>query len=174
MTVAIKVASPHAPATRRPWYAQLWVHVMAGMAAGVVLGHFAPQAGDRLQPLGDAFIKAIRMVIAPIVFSTVVVGIANMGDMARVGRVALKALIYFEIMTTVALVLGLVVVNVWRPGAGMHISAGGLDTSAVAPYVALAPEQGVVPFLTNIIPATIFGAFAEGNILQVLFVAVLK
>jgi aerobic C4-dicarboxylate transport protein len=111
------------------------------MVAGVVLGHFAPQAGDRLQPLGDAFIKAIRMVIAPIVFSTVVVGIANMGDMARVGRVALKALIYFEIMTTVALVLGLVVVNVWRPGAGMHITAGGLDTSAVAPYVALAPSR---------------------------------
>ena len=172
MTVAIRVASPHAPATR-PWYAQLWVHVIAGMVAGVVLGHFAPQAGDRLQPLGDAFIKAIRMVIAPIVFSTVVVGIANMGDMARVGRVALKALIYFEIMTTVALVLGLVVVNVWRPGAGMHITAGGLDTSAVAPYVALAPEQGVVPFVTNIIPATIFGAFADGNMLQVLFIAVL-
>jgi len=173
MTIAITVASPRAPATRRPWYAQLWVHVMAGMVAGVVLGHFAPQAGDKMQPLADAFIKAIRMVIAPIVFATVVVGIANMGDMARVGRVALKALIYFEIMTTVALVLGLAVVNVWRPGAGMHIAVEGLDTSAVAPYVALAPEQGVVPFLANIIPATIFGAFAEGNVLQVLFIAVL-
>jgi aerobic C4-dicarboxylate transport protein len=173
MTVAVNIASPRAPATRRPWYAQLWLHVIAGMVAGVVLGHVAPQVGDSMQPLADAFIKAIRMVIAPSVFATVVVGIANMGDMARVGRVALKALIYFEIMTTVALVLGLVVVNIWRPGAGMHIAAAGLDTSAVAPYVALAPQQGVVPFLTNIVPATIFGAFAEGNVLQVLFIAVL-
>lgn len=173
MTVAIEVASPHAPATHRPWYGQLWVHVIAGMVAGVLLGHFAPQAGDRLQPLGDAFIKAMRMLIAPIVFATVVIGIANMGDMARVGRVALKALIYFEIMTTIALVLGLVVVNVWKPGVGMHIDPQRLDTSAVAPYAVLAPEQGVVSFLLNIIPATMFGAFAEGNVLQVLFVAVL-
>jgi aerobic C4-dicarboxylate transport protein len=143
------------------------------MIGGVLLGHFAPQLGERLQPLGDAFVKAMRMLIAPIVFSTVVVGIANMGDMARVGRVALKALIYFEIMTTIALILGLVVVNIWQPGAGMHIDSRGLDASSVAPYVALAPDQGVVPFLMNIIPASIFGAFSDGNVLQVLFVAVL-
>jgi aerobic C4-dicarboxylate transport protein len=173
MSVALNAAKPHLAAAPRPWYAQLWVHVIAGMVAGVLLGHFAPHAGDSLQPLGDAFIKAMRMLIAPIVFATVVVGIANMGDMARVGRVALKALIYFEIMTTVALVLGLLIVNVWQPGVGMHIGAGSLDTSAVAPYVSLAPEQGVVPFLMNIIPTTIFGAFAEGNVLQVLFIAVL-
>ena len=154
-------------------YAQLWVLVMAGMAAGILLGHFAPHVGERLQPLGDAFIKAMRMLIAPIVFATVVVGIANMGDMARVGRVALKTLIYFEVMTTIALVLGLAIVNIWRPGAGMHIDARGLDTSAAAPYLTLAPEQGAIPFLMNIIPATIFGAFAEGNVLQVLFIAVL-
>ena len=157
----------------RRWYAQLWVLVMAGMAAGILLGHFAPHVGERLQPLGDAFIKAMRMLIAPIVFATVVVGIANMGDMARVGRVALKTLIYFEVMTTIALVLGLAIVNVWQPGAGMHIDARGLDTSAAAPYLTLAPEQGAIPFLMNIIPPTIFGAFAEGNVLQVLFIAVL-
>jgi aerobic C4-dicarboxylate transport protein len=173
MRVAVDVATPHTSATHRSWYAQLWVLVMAGMIGGVLLGHFAPQAGERLQPLGDAFIKAMRMLIAPIVFATVVVGIANMGDMARVGRVALKALIYFEVMTTIALVLGLLIVNLWQPGVGMHIDTRGLDTSAVAPYVALAPQQGVVPFLMNIIPATLLGAFAEGNVLQVLFVAVL-
>ena len=168
------VAVPHrSEAARRPWYAQLWVHVMIGTAAGVLLGHFAPQVGARLQPLGDAFIKAVRMLIAPIVFATVVVGIANMGDMARVGRVALKTLIYFEVLTSIALVLGLVIVNIWRPGAGMHLDARTLDASAAAPYIALAPEQGAIPFLLNIIPTTIAGAFAEGNVLQVLFVAVL-
>ena len=173
MRVAVDVVRPHPSVARRAWYAQLWVFVMAGMVGGVLVGHFAPQAGESLQPLGDAFIKAMRMLIAPIVFATVVVGIANMGDMARVGRVALKTLIYFEVMTTIALVLGLVMVNVWKPGVGMHIDPRGLDSSAVAPYVALAPQQGAVPFLMNIIPATLVGAFAEGNVLQVLFVAVL-
>src|SRR5512132_1630428 len=139
MSASIAIAQPSSSTARRPWYAQLWVHVMAGMAAGILLGHFAPHVGERLQPLGDAFIKAMRMLIAPIVFATVAVGIANMGDMARVGRVALKALIYFEIMTTIALVLALVIVNLWQPGVGMHIDAGGLDTAAVAPYVAQAP-----------------------------------
>ena len=173
MSASIAIAQPATSTTRRPWYAQLWVHVMTGMAAGVLLGLFAPHVGERLQPLGDGFIKAMRMLIAPIVFATVVVGIANMGDMARVGRVALKTLIYFEVMTTIALVLGLVIVNIWQPGAGMHIDVRGLDTSAAAPYISLAPEQGAIPFLMNIIPATIFGAFAEGNVLQVLFIAVL-
>src|SRR6185503_19141108 len=137
-----------------------------GMVAGVLLGHFAPQVGERMQPLGDAFIKAMRMLIAPIVFATVVVGIASMGDMARVGRVALKALIYFEVMTTIALVLALAVVNIWRPGAGMHIDVRTLDPSAVVSYTR-APEQGVIPFLMNIIPGTVMGAFADGNVLQV-------
>ena len=172
MSVAVDVAPRMTPAPRRPWYAQLWVLVFAGMVAGVLLGHFAPRIGERLQPLGDAFIKAMRMLIAPIVFATVSVGIANMRDMARVGRVALKALIYFEVVTTLALVLALAVVNLWRPGAGMHIDARSLDASAVASY-ARATEQGVVPFLLNIIPATVMGAFAEGNVLQVLCFAVL-
>ena len=170
---SIAIAQASTAAARRPWYGQLWVQVMAGMVAGVLLGHFAPQVGERLQPLGDAFIKAIRVLIAPIVFATVVVGIAKMGDMARVGRVALKTLIYFEVLTTIALVLGLVIVNIWQPGVGMHIDAGGLDTAAAAPYIKLAPEQGAVSFLMNIIPATLFGAFAEGNVLQVLLIAIL-
>jgi aerobic C4-dicarboxylate transport protein len=172
MSVAVDIAPHMTPAPRRPWYGQLWVLVFAGMVAGVLLGHFAPRIGERLQPLGDAFIKAMRMLIAPIVFATVAVGIANMRDMARVGRVALKALIYFEVVTTLALVLALAVVNLWRPGAGMHIDARSLDASAVASY-ARATEQGVVPFLLNIIPATVMGAFAEGNVLQVLCFAVL-
>ena len=135
------VSSPAAPAVAASprWYAQLWVHVVIGMVGGVVIGHFAPLVGERLQPLGDAFIKAMRMLIAPIVFTTVVLGITNMGDMARVGRVALKALIYFEVMTTIALALGLAMVNIWRPGVGMHINPGALDTSAVASYIHVFP-----------------------------------
>ena len=109
---------------RRRWYATLWIQVVVAMSAGVLVGHFAPAAGERMQPFGDAFIKAIRMLIAPIVFSTVVLGIANMNDMTRVGRVAIKALIYFEVMTTVALVLGLLAVNLWKPGAGMNVNPG--------------------------------------------------
>ena len=155
------------------WYGQLWVQVLAGMAAGVLLGHFWPAAGERMQPFGDLFIKAIRMLVAPIVFCTVVLGIANMNDMTRVGRVAIKALIYFEIVTTIALVLGLIMVNLWRPGAGMNVDPATLDTAAVSGYVARAPEQGVVPFLMNLVPATVVGAFAEGHVLQVLLLAVL-
>ena len=165
-------AAPAVAASPR-WYAQLWVHVVIGMVGGVLIGHFAPHFGERLQPLGDAFIKAMRMLIAPIVFTTVVLGITNMGDMARVGRVALKALIYFEVMTTIALALGLAMVNIWRPGVGMHINPGTLDTSAVASYIARVPEQGLVPFLLNVIPSTLAGAFAEANVLQVLLIAVL-
>ena len=139
----------------------------------MLVGHFAPAVGERMQPLGDAFIKAIRMLIAPIVFTTVVLGIANMNDMARVGRVAIKALIYFEAVTTIALVLGLLVVNLWKPGAGMNVNPDGLDTSAVASYVARAPQEGLVAFLLQIIPNTVFGAFTDGHVLQVLFLSVL-
>jgi len=125
-----------------------------------------------MQPLGDAFIKAIRMLIAPIIFCTVVHGIAHMADMARVGRVALKALIYFEVMTTIALVIGLVAVNLLKPGAGMNIDPASINTTAIEPYVKQTAAVGFVPFLMNIIPSTFVGAFAEGNILQVLFIAV--
>jgi aerobic C4-dicarboxylate transport protein len=160
---------------RRPksWYQLLWVQVLVAMAVGIALGQFDPHIGVRMQPLGDAFIKAIRMLIAPIIFCTVVHGIARMADMARVGRVALKAIIYFEVLTTVALVIGLVVVNVWKPGRGMNVDLAHVDTSAVQTYLAHPQAEGVMQFLTNIIPGTFVGAFTEGNVLQVLLISVL-
>jgi aerobic C4-dicarboxylate transport protein len=156
----------------RAWWKELWVQVLFAMALGIALGIADPELADKMQPLGDAFIKAIRMLIAPIIFCTVVHGIAHMADMARVGRVALKAIVYFEVMTTVALVVGLIAVNLLKPGAGMNIDPVTINASAVEPYVKLTAAVGFVPFLMNIIPGTFVGAFAEGNILQVLFIAV--
>jgi aerobic C4-dicarboxylate transport protein len=126
-----------------------------------------------MQPLGDAFIKAIRMLIAPIIFCTVVNGIAHMADMAKVGRVAIKALVYFEVVTTFALIIGLAAVNLWQPGAGMNIDPASINASVVEPYVKQTAVVGFVPFLMNMIPQTFVGAFAEGNILQVLFISVM-
>ncbi|HEY6904463.1 MAG TPA: cation:dicarboxylase symporter family transporter, partial [Candidatus Acidoferrales bacterium] len=160
-------------ARTKRWYAQLWVHVLAGMILGIVLGKFYPSAGVRVQPLGDAFIKLIRMLIAPIIFCTVVHGIARMVDVARVGRVALKAIVYFEVLTTVALVIGLAAVNLWKPGSGINVNLAHVDTSAVQTYVAHPGRASVTQFLMNIIPATFVGAFTEGNVLQVLLVSVL-
>ncbi|MGA9938841.1 MAG: C4-dicarboxylate transporter DctA [Candidatus Acidiferrales bacterium] len=154
------------------WYAQLWVWVFAGMVIGIALGKFDSNLGVRMQPLGDAFIKLIRMLIAPIIFCTVVHGIARMADMARVGRVALKAIIYFEVLTTIALVIGLVAVNLWKPGQGMNVNLAHVDTAAIQNYVHPG-SVGVVQFLTNIIPTTFVGAFTEGNVLQVLLISVL-
>ncbi len=155
------------------WYAQLWVHVLVGMILGIALGKFYPSAGVRMQPLGDAFIKLIRMLIAPIIFCTVVHGIARMVNVARVGRVALKAILYFEVLTTVALVIGLAAVNLWKPGSGMNVDLAHVDTSAVQTYVAHSQSTSVTQFLVNIIPSTFVGAFTEGNVLQVLLVSVL-
>ena len=126
-----------------------------------------------MKPFGDAFIKLIKMLIAPIIFCTVVHGIASMEDMKKVGRVGVKALIYFEVMTTIALIIGLVVVNLWRPGAGMNVDAAALDTRGIATYTARAGQQSTVDFLMHVIPNTVVGAFAEGEILQVLLIAVL-
>jgi aerobic C4-dicarboxylate transport protein len=157
----------------QPFYLQLWFLVLVAMVLGIAIGHFYPDAGVRAEPLGDAFIKAIRVLIAPIIFCTVVHGIAGMADMAKVGRVALKALIYFEVLTTLALVLGLVAVNVFAPGAGMNVDLSHVDTAAVAPYLAQTHSRTATEFLLGIIPNTFIGAFAEGNVLQVLFVSVL-
>ena len=140
---------------------------------GILLGHFYPEIGASMKPLGDAFIKLIKMLIAPIIFCTVVHGIASMEDMKKVGRVGVKALLYFELMTTVALIIGLVVVNLWQPGAGMNIDPAHLDTASVATYTAKAGEQSTLEFFLHIIPATVVGAFAEGEILQVLLFAIL-
>jgi aerobic C4-dicarboxylate transport protein len=158
---------------RRAWWKELWVQVLIAMAAGIALGAVRPELGAQMQPLGDAFIKAIRMLIAPIIFCTVVSGIAHMADMAKVGRVAIKALIYFEVITTFALIIGLAAVNIWQPGAGMNIDPATINAGIVEPYVKQTAAVGFVPFLLNIIPQTFVGAFAEGNVLQVLFISVM-
>ena len=160
-------------AHHKPWYRHLYVQVLCAIALGVLLGVFYPSLAEQMKPLGDAFIKLIKMLIAPIIFCTVVHGIASMSDMKKVGRVGLKALIYFEVMTTVALVIGLIIVNLWQPGAGMNIDPASLDTKAIAAYTAKAGEQNTVDFLMHIIPATVVGAFADGEILQVLLIAIL-
>jgi aerobic C4-dicarboxylate transport protein len=159
---------------RHAWWKELWVQVMIAMAAGIALGAIRPDLGAQMQPLGDAFIKAIRMLIGPIIFCTVVNGIAHMADMAKVGRVAIKALLYFEAVTTLALIVGLAVVNIWQPGSGMNVDVTSINASVVEPYVKQTAAVGFVPFLLNIIPQTFVGAFAEGNILQVLFLSVMS
>ena len=160
-------------AHHKPWYRHLYVQVLCAIALGVLLGVTYPGIAEQMKPLGDAFIKLIKMLIAPIIFCTVVHGIASMSDMKKVGRVGLKALVYFEVMTTVALVIGLIIVNLWQPGAGMNIDPASLDAKAIATYTAKAGEQSTVEFLMHIIPATVVGAFAEGEILQVLLIAIL-
>jgi aerobic C4-dicarboxylate transport protein len=152
---------------------QLWFQVLAGTVLGVALGHFAPALGANMKPFGDAFIALVRMLIAPVIFCTVVHGVAAMNDMRRVGRVALKALIYFEAITTLALVLALAAVNLLKPGSGMHVATGALDAQAVSQYTAKAHAQGVAQFLLDVIPATFAEAFTRTEVLPVLFVSVL-
>jgi aerobic C4-dicarboxylate transport protein len=150
----------------------LYLQVLAAVVIGAALGHFYPSIAVQMQPLGDAFVKLVRMMIAPIIFITVVVGIGKLTNTAEVGRIGLKTIIYFEILTTVAMLIGLVVGHVFTPGAGMNADPAMLDRAAVARYVN-APHQSVADFLLNIIPDTIVGAFAKGDILPVLFFAVL-
>ncbi|MDR6432232.1 dicarboxylate/amino acid:cation symporter [Brucella pseudogrignonensis] len=156
-----------------PLYKQLYVQVLVAIAAGILLGHFYPEFGTQLKPLGDAFIKLVKMIIAPVIFLTVATGIAGMTDMKKVGRVAGKAMIYFLTFSTLALIIGLIVANLVQPGAGMHIDPASLDPQAVANYTEKAHEQTITGFLSGIIPTTIVGAFASGDILQVLFFSVL-
>ncbi|MBY3191862.1 dicarboxylate/amino acid:cation symporter [Rhizobium laguerreae] len=158
---------------KKPFYTHLYVQVLAAIAAGILLGHFYPEFGTQLKPLGDAFIKLVKMIIAPVIFLTVATGIAGMSDLQKVGRVAGKAMLYFLTFSTLALLIGLIVANVVQPGAGMNIDPASLDPAAVATFTAKAHEQSIVGFLTNIIPTTIVGAFADGDILQVLFFSVL-
>jgi aerobic C4-dicarboxylate transport protein len=151
----------------------LWFQVLIASVAGALLGHFAPGLGAACKPLGDAFIALVRMMIGPIVFCTVVHGIAGLADMRRVGRLALKSLLYFEGVTTLALVISLAVTNLWQPGAGMNIDPARIDTAAVAPYVEKAHEQTIAGFFLGIVPDSFMAAFTGGQVLQVLFVAVL-
>ena len=150
----------------------LYLQVLVAVLAGVALGHFYPALGQDMQPLGDGFVRLVRMIIAPIVFVTVVVGIARLTDTAEVGRIGIKAIVYFEVMTTIAMLVGLAVGHLIRPGAGMNIDPRSLNGASVAQYTH-APHQGVSDFLLNIIPNTVFDAFAKGEILQVLLFAVL-
>ncbi|QJP17686.1 dicarboxylate/amino acid:cation symporter [Starkeya sp. ORNL1] len=161
------------PATPRKFYQHLYVQVLVAIAAGILLGHYYPSLGTDMKPLGDAFIKLVKMIIAPVIFLTVVTGIAGMRDLGKVGRVAGKAMLYFITFSTLALVIGLIVGNVIRPGAGLNIDPASLDAKAVADYAVKAHEQTIVGFLTNIIPTTPVSALASGDILQVLFFAVL-
>ncbi len=158
---------------RPRFYKTLYFRVIAGIVLGVALGFAYPETGAAMKPLGDGFIKLIRMMIAPIIFLTVVGGIANIGDMRRLGRVGLKALLYFEVVTTVALLVGLVVVKVVQPGAGVNADPATLDAGAVSQYTASARQLHGVDFILNIIPDALVGAFARGEILQVLLVAIL-
>jgi len=157
----------------RHWYTHLYVQVLAAIAAGVLVGQFAPATGEALKPLGDAFIKLVKLVIAPVIFLTITTGIAGMRDLAAVGRVAAKAFAYFLAFSTLALVVGLVVANTVRPGAGLNIDPATLDASKVADYAHAAHETTVSGFLMAMIPETLLSALTQGNILQVLVVAIL-
>jgi aerobic C4-dicarboxylate transport protein len=154
-------------------FRHLYVQVLAAIVLGVLLGFWQPEWGTEMKPLGDAFIKLIKMLIAPIIFTTVVTGIAGMGDLKKIGRVGVKALLYFEVVSTLALIIGLLVVNWIQPGAGLNADPATLDARAVAQYTAAAQHVSTVDFLLHIIPNTFVGAFAEGEILQVLLIALL-
>ncbi len=158
---------------RRPIWKSLYAQVITAIVVGVILGHFWPQAGEAMKPLGDGFIKLIKMIIAPIIFCTVVVGIAGMEDMKKVGKTGGLALLYFEVVSSIALVVGLVIINVVQPGAGMNIDANALDTKNIAAYTGPGKLQGTVEFLMAIVPTTVVDAFAKGEILQVLLFSVL-
>lgn len=158
---------------KKPLYKALYFQVIVAIVIGVLLGHFYPETGAAMKPFGDAFIKLIKMIIAPIIFCTVVVGIAGMEDMKKVGKTGGMALLYFEIVSTLALVVGLVLVNVIQPGVGMNVDPASLDTKAVAAYTGPGKMTTTTDFLLNVIPGTVVGAFASGDILQVLFFSVL-
>jgi aerobic C4-dicarboxylate transport protein len=161
-------------AGKRPWYRLLYAQVLVAIALGVLLGHFFPAAGVSMKPLGDAFIALIRMMIAPVIFCTVVHGIASMTDLKRVGRVGVKALLYFEVISTVALLIGLVVGELVAPGRGFNVDPATLDAKAVAGFVTRAKSEGVVSHLLAIIPNTFVDAFAKGDLLQILLIAILS
>ena len=158
---------------KKPLYKSLYFQVITAIVIGVLLGHFYPQTGEAMKPLGDGFIKLIKMIIAPIIFCTVVVGIAGMEDMKKVGKTGGLALLYFEIVSSVALIVGLLIINIVQPGVGMNIDAASLDTKGIAAYTGPGKMASTTDFLLNIIPNTIVDAFAKGEILQVLLFAVL-
>jgi len=166
------MSSPR-PETATPFYRQTYVQVLVAIALGALLGHYSPAFAESLKPLGDAFIKLVKMVIAPVIFLTVVTGIAGMPHLNAVGRVVFKAMAYFLVFSTLALVVGLIVANVVQPGAGLDVDAATLSTKEIANYASKAHDMTLTGFLLDIIPDTVVGAFTSGNILQVLLFAVL-
>jgi aerobic C4-dicarboxylate transport protein len=172
MEGSVRIGVPAASA-RRPWYTILYIQVLIAIGIGVAVGYFDPKLGVSLKPLGDAFIALIRMMIAPVIFCTIVHGIASMGDLRKVGRVGIKTLFYFEAVSTLALGIGLIVGKVVAPGKGFDIDPATLDPNAVASYVSRAKEEGIVSHLLAIIPDSFFGALARGDLLQVLLVSIL-
>ncbi|HEY5814142.1 MAG TPA: cation:dicarboxylase symporter family transporter, partial [Terrimicrobiaceae bacterium] len=157
----------------KPIYKSLYLQVIVAIILGVLLGHFFPATGEAMKPLGDGFIKLIKMMIGPIIFCTVVLGIAGMEDMKKVGKTGGLALLYFEVVSTLALIVGLIIVNVVKPGVGLGIDPASLDPKAIGQYADPAKMQTVTEFILHIIPITIVDAFAKGEILQVLLIAVL-
>lgn len=172
-----QIAIP-APATaarpHTPWYRILYIQVLIAIAIGILLGHYWPDFGKAMKPFGDGFIALIKMMIAPVIFCTVVHGISSMGDLRRVGRVGVKTLLYFEVVSTLALAIGLIVGELIQPGVGFHIDPASLDAKSVATYVSRAKEDGIVAHLLAIIPDSYFGALARGDLLQVLLVSILS
>ena len=171
--MAITTDPAASPASPRRWYRLLYLQVVIAIALGVAVGHFAPATGEALKPVGDAFIKLVKMVIAPVIFLTIVTGIAGLRDLAAVGRVALKAMAYFLTFSTVALILGMIVANVVKPGAGLMVTAAASDPSKIADYAAKAHDTTLSGFLLDAIPDTLVSALTAGNILQTLLVAIL-
>lgn len=158
---------------KAPFYKYLYFQVLIAITCGVLLGHLNPDIGVKLQPLAEGFIKLIKMLIAPIVFCTVVTGIANVADLKKVGRIGGKAILYFELVSTLSLIIGFIVVNVIKPGAGMNVDVSHLDTSSIANYTESAKSQSTVQFILNMIPVTFFDAFGKGEMLQILLLSVL-
>ena len=158
---------------KKPLYTSLYLQVIVAIIIGILLGHFMPQTGEAMKPLGDGFIKLIKMIIAPIIFCTVVVGIAGMEDMKKVGKTGGYALLYFEIVSSIALIVGLTIVNLVQPGAGMNVDPATLDQKGIAAFTKPGQMASTTDFLLNVIPNTVVDAFAKGEILQVLLFAVL-
>ena len=171
--LTIDANSPPPPPRKPRFYEVLYGQVIFAIIVGILLGYFFPEFGESLKPLGDAFIKLVKMIIAPVIFLTVVTGIAGMNDMKSVGRVAGKAMLYFLIFSTLALVIGMVIANIIQPGAGLNIDPSTLQSAKVSEYVSKAQESSMIAFFMNIIPTTVLSPLTEGNILQVLFVSVL-
>lgn len=162
-----------APQPRRPLYRQLYVQVLVAICIGVTLGYLWPHFAQSLKPLGDAFIKLVKMIITPVIFLTVVNGIAGMASMRSVGRVMLKAMAYFLVLSTFALIIGLLIAHLIHPGTGLNVDPASLDAGAIHEYASRAEQMSLSGFMMDIIPTTLFTAFVSGNILQILFVAIL-